>query len=103
MYSMEWFPWKRLIPFVDGGYRYTFYSQSGASDLESAQGGVGNGVFGAGLRFWINRGSFTGESLSERFITTPVFLTAKFNRIFSGPGDLDLASDSYLAGVAIGL
>jgi hypothetical protein len=103
MYSMEWFPWKRLIPFVDGGYRYTFYSQSGPSDLESAQGGVGNAVFGAGLRFWVNRRTFTGDSLSQRFTSIPVFLTAKFNRIYSSGGDLDLGSDSYLAGIAIAL
>ena len=48
MYAMDWFPWHRLIPFVDGGYQYAFYSQSGSSDLESAQGGTGNFTSGSG-------------------------------------------------------
>jgi hypothetical protein len=103
MYSMEWFPWKRLIPFIDGGYRYTFFSQSGPSDLESAQGVVGNAVAGAGLRFWVNRGTFTGDDLTRRFTSIPIFLTAKFNRTFSSGEELDLAGDSYLFGLAVAL
>jgi hypothetical protein len=103
MYSMEWFPWHRLIPYVNGGYRYTFYNQTGPSDLESVQGGVGNAAFGAGFRFWLNRGSFTTDEFAVGLTTIPIFLVGSYSHLFSSNQDMDLASDSYLAGLAIAL
>jgi hypothetical protein len=103
MYSATWLPWHRLIPFVDGGYQYSFYDQVGDSDLASAQGSTGNWTSGAGLRFWLNRGSFTSEDYAARFINTPIFLTAKVNWTYSNSTELDLGSRSYLFGVVVGI
>jgi hypothetical protein len=103
MYSMEWFPWKMLTPFADGGYQYTFFSQSGNSDLESVQGGVGNPVAGLGLRFWVNRASTVHGNFAKRLSAIPVFITAKVNWVLPGDQNIDLSSRSYLAGVAVGL
>jgi len=96
MYAGDWFPWKPLVPFVDAGYRYSVYYQPGASGLESAQGGVGNPVAGAGLRFWLNRhASMTGS--------TPLYLTAKVDRIFPAQQSVNLGSTSLFGGISIGL
>jgi hypothetical protein len=97
MYAADWFPVKWVIPFADGGYQYTVYDQSASSGVESVQGGVGNFVAGGGLRLWLNRGS----SLSGG--STPLYLSAKFNKIFSNSGSLDLASTSFFGGVSLGL
>ena len=94
-YAMEWFPLKAFIPFVEGGYQYSLYSQSGPSDFESVQGSVGNWVAGAGLDFWINASS------SER--TIPLFLSAKVNRIFSSSNSVNFDSVSYLGSMSIGI
>jgi hypothetical protein len=96
MYAADWFPWKRLIPFAEGGYLYTFYYQPGSSGLDSVSGGVGNAVAAGGLRFWLNRqGSMNGAH--------PVFLTGKVNRIFTSSNSVDLASTSIFGGVSFGL
>jgi hypothetical protein len=96
LYAADWFPWKRLIPFVDGGYLYTFYYQPGSSGLDSVSGGVGNPVAGGGLRFWVNRASAMNGA-------HPVFVTAKVNRIFSSSNSVDLTSTSVFGGVSFGL
>jgi hypothetical protein len=96
MYAAEWFPWKSLVPFADGGYQYTFYYQPGSSGLESVNGGVGNFVAGGGARLWLNRdGSIRGAM--------PIFITAKVNRIFPQANTLNLASTSFLGGLTLGL
>jgi hypothetical protein len=96
MYQASWFPWKRLIPFVDGGYLYTLYYQPGSSGLDSVSGGVGNPVAGGGLRFWLNRASSMNGA-------HPVLLTAKVNRIFTSSNSVDLTSTSVFGGVSFGL
>jgi hypothetical protein len=103
MYAMDWFPWKRLIPFVDGGYQYAFYSQMGNSDLDSAQGSVGNFVTGFGVRYWLNRGRFSDSDYSTRFSSIPIMLTAKVNWIMPNQSQFDLSSTTFLAGLAIAL
>lgn len=102
-HDWDWFPWKSLVPFVEAGYQYTLYYQSGSSDLESAQGGVGNAVAGAGLRLWLNRSASLSGDHVNRYAAFPVFLTARVNRIFTNPGGLDLASTSFMGGVSFGL
>jgi hypothetical protein len=99
MYEASWFPWKRLVPFVDGGYLYTIYYQPGNSGLDSVSGGVGNPVAGGGLRFWLNRQSAMNGA-------HPVFLTGKVNRIFTSSNSVnsvDLTSTSVFGGVSFGL
>lgn len=96
MYEASWFPWKRLIPFLDGGYLYTLYYQPGNSGLDSVSGGVGNAVAGGGLRFWLNRQSAMNGA-------HPVFLTGKVNRIFTSSNSVDLTSTSFFGGVSFGL
>ena len=103
MWAMDWFPWGALIPFVDGGYQRTFYYQSGTSDLESAQGNVGNFVAGAGLRLWLNRASSMSGDHVNRFAAFPVFLTAKVNRIFPSDSGVNLSSTDFMAGLSVGL
>jgi hypothetical protein len=104
VHAWEWFPVKWAIPFVEGGYEYTFYNQAGSVDLDSVQGGVGNPVAGAGMRFWLNRGPSESEDSVHRHNQLPIFLTVKWNRIFANnSGGLDLAESSYLGGVSIGL
>jgi hypothetical protein len=103
MYSMDWFPWKRLIPFADGGYQLEFYNQTGASDLESVQGNSGNFVAGAGLRFWLNRGDFSAGDYVSRVEGIPFFLLLKYSHVFPNQSDLDLASDSYSIGLQMGI
>jgi hypothetical protein len=103
MYSIDVFPWKRLIPFVDAGYQYTLYYQSGASDLESVQGGVGNFAAGGGLRFWLNRDSSLAADHVNRFSSFPFFITAKVNRIFPQSGPINLSSTTLLGGISVGL
>lgn len=103
MWAMDWFPWSSLIPFVDGGYQRTFYYQSGSSDLESAQGSVGNLVVGAGLRLWLNRTSSMSGDHVNRFAAFPFFLTAKVNHIFPIDSGLNLSSTDIMAGLSVGL
>jgi hypothetical protein len=97
MYAGDWFPWKRLVPFIDGGYQYAIYYQPASSGLESAQGGVANPVAGLGLRFWLNRDSSLAVG------RTPVFLIAKANRVFNADNSVNLAQTSVMGGLAIGL
>ena len=103
-YSMEWFPLRAFIPFVEGGYRFSFLSQSGASDFESAQTTVGNFVAGAGVDLWINAMFGTSHDDVNLYGAMPVFLTAKVNRILgNGSSDVNLDSTSVLAGLSIGI
>jgi hypothetical protein len=103
MHAWEWFPWKRLIPFYEVGYQYTFYYQAGPSDLESSQGGVGNFVGAAGLRLWLNRNSSLSEDHVNRFASFPIFLTAKVNHIFPQNNGVNLESTTLLAGLSFGI
>lgn len=96
MYSGDWFPWKRLVPFVDGGFRYSVYYQPGDSGLESVEGGVGNPVMGAGLRLWLNRDSSLAGNM-------PWFLSARVDRIFPVADSMNLASLSVYGGISLGL
>jgi hypothetical protein len=96
MYAADWFPWKPLVPFIDGGYQYSIYFQPGTSGLDSVSGGVGNPVAAGGLRLWLNRAA----SLNGNH---PVFLMAKVNRIFGTSNSVDLESTSFFGGVSFGL
>jgi hypothetical protein len=96
MYAGDWFPWKPLIPFVDGGYRYSVFYQPGQGGLDAAEGGVGNPVAGLGLRFWLNRRASLNGS-------TPFFLSAKAERVFPAQNSLNLAATSFFGGLSIGL
>ena len=102
-HEWDWFPWKSVIPYIDGGYQYTLYYQSGSTDLESAQGGVGNAVAGAGVRLWLNRSSSESSDHVKRYSAFPIFLTASVNRIFANPAGLNLDSTSFMGGVTFGL
>ncbi|MDB5039136.1 MAG: hypothetical protein JWQ35_2664 [Bacteriovoracaceae bacterium] len=96
--SWENFPWKRLVPFLDGGFQYTYYSQSGLSDIETVDGGVGNFVLGGGLRFWMN----PSTSLESKVdFSLPVFLLAKVNHMFGTDSALNLESTSFLGGLTM--
>jgi hypothetical protein len=97
MYAGDWFPWKRLTPFVDGGYLYTVFYQPGNSGMDSVTGGVGNPVAGAGLRLWLNR------TTALRSGGNAFYLTGKFNRIFPANDGVNLASSSVFGGVSLGL
>ena len=102
--SFEWFPIRWAIPFVEGGYQYTFYNQSGSVDLDSVQGGVGNPVAGAGVRFWLNRKVSDQFDTVHSYESFPIFLTFKWNRIFPNSSNgLDLADSSVLGGLSVGL
>lgn len=103
MWNMDWFPWQSLIPFLDGGYQYTFYYQSGSSDLQSSQGGVGNFVAGGGLRLWLNRATSISDDHVNRFAAFPLFLTAKINHIFPEDNGVNLGSTDFMAGISVGL
>lgn len=102
-HSWEWFPVRAIIPFVEGGYQYTFYSQSGPSDFESAQGAVGNFVAGGGVDLWVN--AMLGHSVDEvnRYSAIPVFVTAKINYVAPSASSVNLGSTSFLAGLSIGI
>jgi hypothetical protein len=103
-YAAEWFPVHWIIPFAEGGYQYTFYNQSGSVDLDSASGGVGNMVAGAGLRFWLNRTNSQPTDTVHNHQALPIFLSFKWNRIFSNNADsLNLADSSYQGGISLGL
>jgi hypothetical protein len=98
LYQVDAFPWKILVPYADAGFQEAVYYQTGGSGLDSLQGTVGNPVAGAGIRLWLNRGS----SISNGSV--PIFLTAKFNRIFaSSNSELNLASSSLFGGLTLGL
>jgi hypothetical protein len=103
MHSWDWFPIHAIIPFWDAGAQYTLYYQSGASDLDSVQGGVWNPVAGFGLRFWLNRSSSLSHDYVNRLSSLPIFLTLKVNDIFPSPGGINLAGISYLGGINVGL
>lgn len=96
MYTADWFPWKIVTPFADGGFQYSIYYQPGSSGFDSAEGGVGNPVAGVGARILLNRGAFVGGS-------NPVYLSGKYNRIFSVSNSVDLASSSFMGGLSLGL
>ncbi len=103
MYAMDWFPWKVMIPFVEGGYQYMLYNQAGSTDIESAQGGVGNLVAGAGVRLWLNRKASISHDDISNYAKIPIFVTAKVNRIVpSANSSVDLSSTLYLAGISVG-
>jgi len=102
--SLEWFPVRWAIPFLEGGYQYTFYNQSGSVDLDSVQGGVGNIVAGAGFRFWVNRRDSDRVDTVHSYESFPIFVTLKWNRIFANSSNnLNLADSSFLGGLSIGL
>jgi hypothetical protein len=102
--SLEWFPVHWAIPFIEGGYQYTFYNQSGSVDLDSVQGGVGNPVAGAGFRFWVNRRISDRVDTVHSYESFPIFITLKWNRIFPNSSNgLNLADSSVLGGLSIGL
>ncbi|MGZ3696826.1 MAG: hypothetical protein ACXWPM_06295 [Bdellovibrionota bacterium] len=103
MHSWDWFPWKPLVPFVDGGYQFAFYHQGGPSDLESAQGTVGNFVAGGGLRFWVNYWRSLSTDHVSRYTEMPVYLTARVTRIFSSGSSIDLSSTVFMGGLSIGI
>jgi hypothetical protein len=103
MWSWDWFPWHSLIPFFDAGGQYTFFYQSGSSELQSSQGGVGNFVTGAGLRLWLNRATSLSDDHINRFAAFPLFLTAKVNHIFSSDNGVNLGSTDFMAGISVGL
>jgi hypothetical protein len=94
-------PW--FIPFVEGGYLYTFYSQTGSSDLDSVQGGTGNFVMGAGARIWVNRSSSLNTDLKGTYSRLPLFLTVKWNSILSNGSAFNLADNGLMVGVSVGL
>jgi hypothetical protein len=96
MYAADWFPVKWLIPFGDAGYQYSVYYQPSSSGSESVEGGVGNFVAGGGVRIWVNRHASLNSGNS------PIYLSAKYNKIFSSGGSLDLASASFLGGLSLG-
>lgn len=102
--AFEWFPVHWAIPFVEGGYQYTFYNQSGSVDLDSVSGGVGNPVAGAGVRFWINHQNSARADTVHAYESFPIFVTLKWNRIFPNSSNgLDLADSSVLGGLSVGL
>jgi hypothetical protein len=96
LYAADWFPLKILTPFVDGGYQYSIYYQPGNSGLDSAEGGVGNPVAGAGARILLNRGALLNGG-------NPIYLSGKYNRIFSVSNSVNLASSSFMGGLSLGL
>ena len=102
-YSADWLPWQYLIPFVDGGYQYSFYNQNGGSDLESAQGGVGNLVAGAGVRLWVNRWQFNHGDFETKYSAIPFFITVRYSHIYPNNQNLDMGSDVWMGGMEIAL
>jgi hypothetical protein len=96
MYAADWFPLTWITPFVDGGYQLSIYYQPGSSGLDSTEGGVGNPVAGAGARILLNPGAFTSGG-------NPIYLSGKYNRIFSVSNSVDLASSSFMGGLSLGL
>ena len=102
-HSWEWFPLRALIPYIEGGYQYTFYSQNGSSDLEAAQGSIGNFVAGAGFDIWLNEMFSPSHDHVNKYGSVPLFLTTKLNHVFSTGSDVDLGSTSVLVGLSIGI
>ena len=102
-HSWEWLPVRAVIPFVEGGYQYTFFTQSGPSDFESAQGTVGNFVAAGGVDLWLNAIFGVNQINIAKYNAIPVFLTAKVNRIFSKDTGINLDSTTFLAGLSIGI
>ena len=102
-YNADWFPWEYLVPFVEGGYQYSFYDQNGSTDLSSAQGSTGQFCYGAGLRFWVNRALFNTGDFEARFKSIPVFLTLRYDHVDTNYQMVDLGSDAWLGGLEIAL
>jgi hypothetical protein len=102
-HAWEWFPLNWLIPFVEAGYLYSLYSQFGSSDFDSVQGGTGNMVAAAGLRFWINPTASVRSEDTQSYFSLPIFLSLKWNHIFPNGQPLDLASSTILFGASFGL
>lgn len=102
-HALEWFPVRAIVPFWEVGYQYTFYSQSGPSDFESAQGSVGNFVAGAGVDLWINALFSRTRDTVKGYDSMPLFLSAKVNRVFDRRSSVDLGDISYMAGLSLGI
>jgi len=102
-HSWEWFPVRAIVPFIEGGYQFTFYTQSGPSDFESANGLVGNMVAGAGFDFWINGIFPSEESVLGGYNSVPIFLTVKVSQIVAGNSPVNLGSTNYLVGLSVGI
>lgn len=101
--SWQTFPIEWIVPFWEAGYQLSLYNQTSTSDLTAGEGTASNFVAAAGLRFWLNRSASLNSEFPNRYITLPVFLTAKVNRIFSNNAGVDPASTSVLGGVSVGL
>lgn len=101
--SWETCPLASIVPFWEGGVLFSLYSQSGASDLVSAEGSTTNAVAGVGLRFWLNRADSINPTFSNRYNALPVFISAKVNHIFSNGSGVDPANTTVLGGVSVGL
>lgn len=102
-HAWEWFPIHWIIPFLEAGYTYTFYSQFGSSDFDSVQGGTGNPTAGAGIRFWLNPSASVRSDDTQSYFSIPVFLTLKWNQIFSNGEPLDLAYSGLIFSASFGL
>jgi hypothetical protein len=101
-FYMDHLPVAWLIPFADAGYQIGFYTQSGSTDFDSAQGTTGNFVGGLGLRFWLNPSSLNRDYFA-RSPGFPIYLSLKVNRIFPDGSALDLSATDWLAGFTVGL
>ena len=102
-HAWEWFPVHAIVPFIEGGYQYTFYSQNGPTDFESAQGSVGNFVAGAGFDIWLNEMLTRSQDHVNKYNVLPLFLSLRASRVFSNGSNVDLGSTSLLAGLGIGI
>lgn len=103
VHAWEWFPIAWVIPFFEMGYLYTFYSQFGSSDFDSAQGGIGNLVGAAGIRFWLNPSASVRSENTESSFSLPIFLSLKWNRIFSNSQNFDMADNNLFLSAGFGL
>jgi hypothetical protein len=103
MQAWETCPLEALVPYWDFGVQYTLYNQSGASDLVAGEGSASNLVAGLGLRYWVNRSSSISREYPGHYKSIPIFLTAKFNRIFSNSAGFDPAGSTVVGGLSVGL
>ena len=101
-YSMEWLPLTWIIPFLEAGYQYTLYRQSGETDLESVVGSTGNWAIGAGIDLWVN-GVFNNGADRVEHGSTPIFLTVKFNRLLPSASNVNLGYSSLVLGFGLGI
>jgi hypothetical protein len=102
-HAWEWFPINWMIPFYEIGYIYTLYSQFGSSDFDSVQGGTGNVVAAAGLRFWLNPSASVQSENTQSTFSIPIFLNLKWNRVFSNGQPLDLGNSGLILGMSFGI